>query len=270
MCPAGTRVGDRLHRDATPNGSPTGTSRACSWSSGWHRFRKPRVMTVDAPSGATSHSRAATNARGRSALDAQRHDRLPEHLEALRDRRGVEGQGARVVAALVDRDVGRVAVGAPGARVQPDVCGLVWTSAASPVGSAVSPPRRGRRPAAARRGRATPPRRPTARVVRRSPAPARTGSCIHARSIGSSMIAGVAALECSSHQRTHSWRKPISGPGARSRATCPHGPTSPLRGTSRFARSRKTASTYASAHPETARTGISMSPWLSPTEPWRQ
>ena len=52
--------------------------------------------------------------------DPQRHDRLPEHLEALRDRRGVERQRARVVAALVDRDVGGVAVRAPGARVEPD------------------------------------------------------------------------------------------------------------------------------------------------------
>ncbi len=42
--------------------------------------------------------------------DPQRHDRLPEQLGALGDRCGVEGQRAGVVAALVDRHVGRVAV----------------------------------------------------------------------------------------------------------------------------------------------------------------
>ena len=58
-----------------------------------------------------------------------------------------------------------------------------------------------------------------------------TGSCIHARSIGSSMTPVAASLSQWSHQRRHSWRKPIAGPGSPSCGNaCDHGPIRPLRG----------------------------------------
>ena len=55
------------------------------------------------------------------------------------------------------------------------------------------------------------------------------GSCIHTCSMGSSSIPLGSSFSHRSHQRTHSWRKPIRGPGA---ACCGqawgHGPISPF------------------------------------------
>ena len=46
-----------------------------------------------------------------------------------------------------------------------------------------------------------------------------------------------------SHQRRHSWRKPIAGPGSTSSGNeCDHGPISPFEGASSPARSLRTAS----------------------------
>ena len=67
-------------------------------------------------------------------------------------------------------------------------------------------------------------------------------SSIQARSIGSEVIPLSTPFSHRSHQRRHSCRKPIAGPGA---PMCGYrwlqGPTSPMRGPGRSRSRRKTA-----------------------------
>jgi hypothetical protein len=79
-------------------------------------------------------------------------------------------------------------------------------------------------------------------------------------SAGSSKKPFSSPLSAWSKNRTHSWRKPIAGPGApASGPVCPHGPISPRTGASTCSTMRSTMSRYPSAQPPTANTGHAMS-----------
>ena len=193
--PAGSGVADRLQRDASRRTARPARRRAArSWPSRWQRFsdaagddRRHAVGRDVAQPRQRRTPRGRSLAHGAARRPAARAARSapPTGAESKRQR-------ARVVAALVGRDVGRVAVGAPGARVEADASA---GSCATSAGVARrrrrrGPPRRGRGvsgcSAASRRPARL--RDPAAGALQSSSTRARTGSCIQARSIGSSMI----------------------------------------------------------------------------------
>ena len=188
----------------------------------------------DEPSGATSQRRTATSACGRSTSSSS------DDLADARGSRAARASGSkshvsetRVLDALVAGEVGRPALRAPDARLDP--ARLHAEERARTAAELAAPPWRCS-------ATATPARPPSARRAPRRSCRGAAESCIQARSIGSSMIPVSMPLSQWSHQRTHSWRKPMLGPGSASSGNaCAHGPMRPLRGTESPSSSRGTA-----------------------------
>ena len=122
------RVARRLHRDRTSTGSSTGIGTVRSWPSRRLRLSSPRATSVERPSGATSQTRTATSACGRSTLSRSTRLARTQQFDALGQRRRVPAQRRAVVGPLVEAEVRRAAVAAPDATVEP------WSAARGSTG----------------------------------------------------------------------------------------------------------------------------------------
>ena len=162
---------------------------------------------VAEPGGELGHRAVAVQ----HELDA----RVPEQLDPLLERRRVEAERAAVVGALVDGALAVGAVGAPDAAVEPaQEVGADLEPAAAPVGLlAQRPVAEPQPPLLDVRRRPALLGDPAARPLAAWRAPGVTGSCIQTRR--SRLVRRSrcrSPLSHWSHQRRHSWRKPIAGP----------------------------------------------------------
>ena len=216
--------------------APGSSGSGCSWLSRCVRLSTPRVTSSELPSGATSQSRAAICATGRSLSSSSSTRALP--ISSIRSGSAAEVKlSARPSSA---RWSTALSASLPSAHQTPlsrpqsrsvEISSRRSSESGSSREPAVGQPqpslldaRRGpgllRHPAARRAPRAAP---------RAPPAPASTRA-----SSGSSAMPVSSPFSHWSHQRRHSWRKPIAGPGSTSSGNaCDHGPISPFDGAPR-------------------------------------
>lgn len=232
-----------------PGVHSTAWSRPCLLS----RLSTPRVTSVDEPSGATSHSRAMTWARG--VLLSRRSRTRGRPRISTRSVSGSESKQTERPSS--SRWSGGRSLALPKGKKRPAsrpvCCGERTTT-----GSALAPRGRESQLTCWLGHLASPTQRPGSTSY---DVAGGTGSVIQARSRGSAMAPVSMPLRCWSHQRRVSWRKPMAGPGGRPRSGywCDHGPTMPrTRSSGRCSTSRNTASRYGSFQPPTARTAASM------------
>ena len=156
----GRRTPSTASARAPSRGSPgtSGTTRSCP--SRWVRLSTPRAISDELPSGATSHSRTATNATGRSAAQLEHRGGVAEQLRSAPPS-GSKSQQSDAPSS------GRWSPGASAGPPSPH-----HTPASSPVSCSAAA--RCARPVERQRARrdvrptATPARRPSAPAARRS------------------------------------------------------------------------------------------------------